>query len=69
MVAPCARRIPARARQRMIGGRNGDQFDAAYPDALEPGDLHVERSADPDRSRAVEYHLRHRPERFDIEAQ
>ena len=44
-----------------------DQFDAADPDALEPGDLHIEGSADSDRGRAVEHHLGHCPERLHIE--
>jgi hypothetical protein len=68
VVAPGARRIAARKRQRVIGSRNGDQFDAADPDALEPGDLHIKRSADSDRGRAVEHHLGHCPERLRIEA-
>jgi len=68
VVAPGAGRIPARERQRMVGSSDRDQLDAADPGALDPGDLHFERSGDPDRGRAVEHHLRHRPERFDIKA-
>ena len=68
VISPGARRNPTRTRQRVIGSRNRDQFDAADPDALKPRDLHIERPADPDRCRAVEHHLRHRPERFDTEA-
>ena len=47
VVAPGAGRIPARERQRMVGSSDGDQLDAADPGALDPGDLHFERSGDP----------------------
>src|SRR5262245_28205094 len=53
----------------MIGSGNGDEFDAADADALEASDLDIEWSTDPDRRLAVQYHVRHRSERFHIEAQ
>ena len=53
VVAPRPRRIAPRARQRMVGCRNGDQLDAADADALEAGDLPIERSAVPSRLRLV----------------
>jgi hypothetical protein len=36
VLAPGARRIATRPRQRMIGSGNRDELDAAHPDALEP---------------------------------
>ena len=51
------RRVGASTGQRVIRGRNGDQLDAADPDALEPRNFDVERTADANGGRAVEYRL------------
>src|SRR5262249_25260929 len=69
VIAPCAWWIAASTRQRVIGGRNRDKFDAADPDAFEPGNFHIERSANPNAGLPVEHHLRHGPERFHIKVQ
>jgi hypothetical protein len=53
----------------MIGSSDGNHIDAADPNIFDAGNHLIERSTDPDRGCAVEHHLRHRSERFDIKAQ
>jgi hypothetical protein len=50
VIAPGARGVPARERQRVIGRSNRDHFDGTDRDALDPGDRLIDGPTNPDHS-------------------